>query len=98
MSEEIKEIFEQWKQFLSWCYENNDKTTEIHRDDLEKVMAYTRQLENIIKEVRDFVESMEYCGQEDYFYDLKAKDECGNDNTFNDSKYKLLEILDKESE
>ena len=53
------------------------------------------RLNNIIKKAIDFVESMEYCGQEDYFYDLKAEDECGNDNTFNDSKYKLLEILDK---
>lgn len=53
MSEEINKIFEQWKQFLSWCYENNDKTTEIHRDNLERVMTYTRQLENIIKEVRE---------------------------------------------
>ena len=59
MSEEINKIFEQWKQFLSWCYENNDKTTEIHRDNLEKVMAYTRQLENIIKEVREYIEKME---------------------------------------
>ena len=53
MNNEIKEIFKQWKQFLSWCYENNDKTTEIHRDNLERVIAYTRQLENIIKEVRE---------------------------------------------
>ena len=54
MNKEINEIFEQWKQFLSWCYENNDKTTEIHRDSLERVMAYTRKLENIIKEVREW--------------------------------------------
>ena len=56
MNREIDEIFKQWKQFLSWCYENNDKTTEIHRDDLERVMVYTRQLENIIKEVREYIE------------------------------------------
>lgn len=62
MSEEINKIFEQWKQFLSWCYENNDKTTEIHRDNLEKVMEYTEKLqnqlqqkENIIKEVREYI-------------------------------------------
>lgn len=55
MNKEVNGIFEQWKQFLSWCYENNDKTTEIHRDNLERVMAYTRQLENIIKEVREIV-------------------------------------------
>ena len=62
MSEEINKIFEQWKQFLSWCYENNDKTTEIHRDNLEKVMEYTEKLQNqlqqkdnIIKEVREYI-------------------------------------------
>lgn len=66
MSEEINKIFKQWKQFLSWCYENNDKTTEIHRDDLEKVMEYTEKLENqlqqkenIIKEVREYITSYE---------------------------------------
>lgn len=66
MSEEINKIFEQWKQFLSWCYENNDKTTEIHRDSLERVMAYTRQLENIIKEVRDTLEEYSKTDVEDY--------------------------------
>ena len=59
MSEEINKIFEQWKQFLSWCYENNDKTTEIHRDNLERVMAYTRQLENIIKELNDTIKELQ---------------------------------------
>ena len=58
-----------------------------------KIAGERDRLNNIIKETIDFVESMEYCGQEDYFYDLKAKDECGNDNTFDDSKHKLLEIL-----
>ena len=59
---------------------------------------YKQQLEsyeNMRKETIEFVESMEYCGQEDYFYDNKAKDPCGNDNTFNDSKNKLLNILNK---
>ena len=66
MSEEINKIFEQWKQFLSWCYENNDKTTEIHRDNLERVMTYTRQLENIIKEVREYIKKtkFKYCDDE----------------------------------
>ena len=58
-----------------------------------KIAGERDRLNNIIKETIDFVESMEYCGQEDYFYDLKAKDECGNDNTFDDSKHNLLEIL-----
>ena len=56
MNREIDEIFKQWKEFLSWCYETNDKTTEIHRDNLERVMAYTRQLENIIKEAIEYME------------------------------------------
>ena len=64
MNKEINKIFEQWRQFLSWCYENNDKTTEIHRDNLERVMAYTRQLENIIKEVREYIKDNAYWGEE----------------------------------
>ena len=56
MNREIDEIFKQWKEFLSWCYETNDKTTEIHRDNLEIVMAYTRQLESIIKEAREYIQ------------------------------------------
>ena len=87
MNEEINKIFEQWKQFLSWCYENNDKTTEIHRDNLERVMAYTRQLENIIKEVREYIKKEQekdyvIC---DYDIELTSKD------LYND----ILEILDK---
>ena len=74
MSEEINKIFEQWKQFLSWCYENNDKTTEIHRDNLEKVMEYTEKLqnqlqqkENIIKEIREEIRILESnCDISDY--------------------------------
>lgn len=50
-------------------------------------------LQSKIDKAIEFVESMEYCGQEDYFYDKKSKDPCGNDNTFNDSKNKLLDIL-----
>lgn len=51
MTEEIKEIFEinelfnEWKTFLSWCYENNDKTVEIHRDKIEYVMNYIIKLQ-----------------------------------------------------
>lgn len=50
-------------------------------------------LQSKIDKAIEFVESMEYCGQEDYFYDNKSEDPCGNDNTFNDSKNKLLDIL-----
>ena len=67
-------------------------------DKIKEQQEEIERLNNIIKETIDFGESMEYCGQEDYFYDLKAKDECGNDNTFDDSKHKLLEILNKVSD
>lgn len=90
MSEEINKIFEQWKQFLSWCYENNDKTTEIHRDNLEKVMEYTEKLENqlqqeenILKEAREYIEPIV---------------ELDNDIMLKGKMLKpVLEILDKRS-
>ena len=86
MSEEINKIFEQWKQFLSWCYENNDKTTEIHRDNLERVMTYTRQLENIIKEVRKkLIKSKEYQAVKSLGFNSKMS-----------VLIELEEILDKE--
>ena len=85
MNEEINKIFEQWKQFLSWCYENNDKTTEIHRDSLERVMAYTRQLENIIKEVSEILKE----GLEQF--DTRRREEIYAEQYFENA----LEILDK---
>lgn len=88
MNKEINEIFEQWKQFLFWCYENNDKTTEIHRDDLERVMTYTRQLENIIKEVREYIE--EHLEREYFDYDILEAN-----TIYNRDLYKVLKILDK---
>lgn len=95
MSEDINKIFEEWKQFLSWCYENNDKTTEIHRDNLERVMTYTRQLENIIKEVREYIENNDLYEQ-DYDYDYEENLVVGppSDET---ARKILLEILDKEN-
>ena len=44
----MNELFEEWKQFLSWCYENNDKTVEIHRDKLKWVMDYITNLQGRI--------------------------------------------------
>lgn len=60
------------------------------------LVNHINNLQSKIDKAIEFVESMEYCGQEDYFYDKKSKDPCGNDNTFNDSKYKLLDILKEE--
>lgn len=88
MNKEIDEIFKQWKEFLSWCYETNDKTTEIHRDNLERVMAYTRQLENIIKEVREYIKQT---GQ--YLEDIKRF----KVDVLEPDYLNLLEILDKEN-
>ena len=42
----IEELFDEWKRFLSWCYENNDKTVEIHRDKLKWVMDYITNLQD----------------------------------------------------
>ena len=92
MSEEINKIFEQWKQFLSWCYENNDKTTEIHRDDLERVMAYTRQLENIIKEAREYIKDKWEMELKDSMEDFLDHDELIDRKRL----LHILEILDKE--
>ena len=84
MNREIDEIFKQWKEFLSWCYETNDKTTEIHRDNLERVMAYTRQLESIIKEVREEMENAKHISVSDEYHIVEHEK-------------KLLEILEKEN-
>ena len=61
--------------------------------DINYMLHKIDNLQSKIDKAIEFVESMEYCGQEDYFYDNKSKDPCGNDNTFNDSKNKLLDIL-----
>ena len=49
MNNEIKEILDEWKKFLSWCYENNDKTVEIHRDKLEYIIDYITNLQKTNK-------------------------------------------------
>ena len=53
MNEEIKEIFKEWKQFLSWCYENNDKTVEIHRDKVKYIIDYITNLQQEIEKLND---------------------------------------------
>lgn len=70
MNEEIKEILDEWKKFLSWCYENNDKTIEIHRDKAEKIIDYITNLQQKI-------EQYENPDDMTLFYmwlDVKAKD------------------------
>lgn len=64
--------------------------TNLNDEDKYKLLILR---ENKIDKAIEFVESMKYCGQEDYFYDNKSEDPCGNDNTFDDSKNKLLDIL-----
>lgn len=76
----------------------NNYSKEWSKQKLDNLLKQLEAYENMRKEVIEFVESMEYCGQEDYFYDNKTKDPCGNDNTFNDSKNKLLNILNKVGE
>ena len=58
MKDEIKEIIKEWKQFLSWCYENNDKTIEIHRDNAEKIIDYITNLQEENKEQKKQLESL----------------------------------------
>ena len=64
--------------------------------DINYMLHEIDNLQSKIDKAIEFVESMEYCGQEDYFYDNKSKDPSGNDNTFNDSKNKLLDILNED--
>lgn len=91
MSEEINKIFEQWKQFLSWCYENNDKTTEIHRDNLEKVMEYTEKLQNQLQQKENKEKELrEYIKQNEFYLDYKT-------GACIKGVMPLLEILDKEN-
>lgn len=49
MKEEIKEILKEWKQFLSWCYKNNDKTVELHRDNVKLIIDYITNLQAKVK-------------------------------------------------
>lgn len=81
-------------------FENEDGTIDnvllLRPNEIKAVEYRLQELErykNIIDKTINFIESMEYCGQEDYFYDEQALDPCGNDNTFEESKTKLLDIL-----
>ena len=57
---EIDEIFNEWKTFLSWCYENNDKTVEIHRDKIEYVMNYITNLQKENQSLKEKLNCKEY--------------------------------------
>lgn len=57
---DIKELFEEWKQFLSWCYENNDKTVEIHRDKLKWTMNYITNLQEENQKLKEQLNCKEY--------------------------------------
>lgn len=86
-NEELKDTIKKDNHLLGCNFSKKDKYKQ-ERD------IYKQRNEKAV----EFVKSMEYCGQEDYFYDLKSKDPCGNDNTFNDSKYNLLNILESGDE
>ncbi len=72
---------------------NDDKYFKQLERGLNFLNKQTKDLQDRINKAIEFVESMEYCGQEDYFYDKQSTDPCGNDNTFEESKTKLLNIL-----
>ena len=59
MTNEIKEILDDWKKFLSWCYENNDKTIEIHRDNVKKILDYITNLQEEIARLNKIIDEIE---------------------------------------
>lgn len=89
---ELEKAYEEIKHWYC-CAEQEGMTYEGEIIYLDYIKKHINNLQSKIDKAIEFVESMEYCGQEDYFYDNKSKDPCGNDNTFNDSKNKLLDIL-----
>jgi hypothetical protein len=61
----------------------------------EELQDKVFELEDRIDKAIDFLESMDYCGKEDYFVDKTTvdKDPCGNDNSYYDSAERLYKIL-----
>ena len=70
MNKEVNEIFDEWKRFLSWCYETNDKTVEIHRDKLKYVMDYTTNLQQENKQLQNKISEYQFMIAK--FKDLKS--------------------------
>lgn len=92
---EIKEKMTNYRTILGCriTYDNLDKNVSfIVREDTQP--SY-EELQNRIDKAIDFLESMDYCGQEDYFCDKKTvdKDPCGNNNSFYDSLERAINIL-----
>lgn len=91
----MNELEKAYKEIEMW-YSYSEQEGFVAKEEilyLDYIKKHINNLQFKIEKAIEFVESMEYCGQEDYFYDNKSKDPCGNDNTFNDSKNKLLDIL-----
>ena len=84
---------EEYDTFYNYFNEIRKPNILIDIKDNENIKELITNLQSKIDKAIEFVESMKYCGYEDYFYDNKTNDPCGNDNTFNDSKNKLLDIL-----
>ena len=93
MNEVKYKLNREWLNELLKHKTNSNVYFSLSDNDIRILLTYIDVLQSKIDKAIEFVESMEYCGQEDYFYDNKSKDPCGNDNTFNDSKNKLLDIL-----
>lgn len=68
--------------------EQLEKYIEVREQEIE-------ELQDRIDKAIDFLESMDYCGQEDYFCDKTTVDEDpnGNNNSYYDSAEKLYKIL-----
>lgn len=93
MNENDKHFIKRYEELLDKGYCDCNEMNCIDNNSPRRILNIVNNLQSKIDKAIEFVESMEYCGQEDYFYDNKSKDPCGNDNTFNDSKNKLLDIL-----
>ena len=81
----ISEIFKERPELLN----NTTSLFELVMKIADERDLYIKRLNNAI----DFVDSMEYCGQEDYFNDRIANDPDGNSSNFEGSKNELLKIL-----
>jgi hypothetical protein len=102
MTEEIKETFEinelfnEWKTFLSWCYENNDKTVEIHRDKIEYVMNYITNLQNENENLKKEIEHYKIMFSS-YFYEELYPGENEEDDIYKQRNEKAIEYIKKDT-
>ena len=84
---------EELEMFLLDLY--NAKEPTLTEKGKQKIIKTIEDLQGRIDKAIDFLESMDYCGQEDYFCDKTTVDEDpdGNNNSYYDSAERLYKIL-----